>query len=46
MNKEELIEMIIIKYGKDDIGCYINGKWFSPYKVLELINEMNDAYEF
>lgn len=42
MNKQELIEKIIKKYGLNNSGCYINNVWFSPCQILKLINELEE----
>ena len=27
------------EYGEDEVGCFINGKWFSIKNVLQVIKE-------
>lgn len=38
MDKNEIIKAIIKYYGEpSNRGCYINGKWFSLDKIIEII---------
>lgn len=38
MDKNEIIKAIIRYYGEiTDRGCYVNGKWLSVEKIIEII---------
>lgn len=34
---DKIIEIIKKRYGADDRGCYVNGRWFSPAEIIELL---------
>ena len=43
MNIEEIIEVLLNYYGVDEDeaerGCYVNGKWFSIKKIIEILKK-------
>lgn len=44
INKEELIELLVEKYGEiDDYGSYSdNGEWLSLQRIVDCINECQE----
>lgn len=44
INKEELLSELKRKYGdlENDCGCYVNNKWLSIYKIVEIIEECQE----
>ncbi len=41
---DKIIEIIKKRYSADDRGCYINGKWFSPAEIIELLNTIKEEF--
>lgn len=39
VNKEELIKEIEERFTSSDYGCYVGGNWFSPERLIKLIED-------
>lgn len=43
MENERIIKAIIEHYGEiSDRGCYVNGKWLSIEKIIEIIRNQGE----
>lgn len=43
---EDVINAIKEKYDDSDSGCSFNGVWFSPARIIQLIEKVADDYGF